>query len=82
MRVLPRTPGHTLEPCTGARTAHKGGSVNIKKASMRSPVLQADTGTGQFRELESARRRLAIRLVTALSAAGLLIVLVNWISNS
>jgi hypothetical protein len=56
--------------------------VNIKKASMRSPVLQADTGTGQFRELESARRRLAIRLVTALSAAGLLIVLVNWISNS
>lgn len=51
------------------------------KKPMRNAVLQADTGTGQFREQESSRRKLAIRLVTALSAAGLLIVLVNWISS-
>jgi hypothetical protein len=48
---------------------------------MRNAVLQPETGTGQFRELEAARRRLAIRLVTALSVAGLLIVLVNWIGS-
>jgi hypothetical protein len=38
-----------------------------------------DTGTGQLLRLEHAKRRLAIRLVTALSGAGLLLVLAAWI---
>jgi hypothetical protein len=37
------------------------------------------TDTGTFLALEPARRRLAIRLVTAVSAAGLILVVTAWI---
>jgi hypothetical protein len=35
----------------------------------------------KLESLESARRRLAIRVVYALSAAGLLAVVINWIAG-
>jgi hypothetical protein len=38
-----------------------------------------DINTGTLPTLEHTRRRLAIRLVTALSGAGLLLVLAAWI---
>ena len=41
--------------------------------------MDMDTGTGQLLSLEHTRRRLAIRLVTLLSGAGLLLVLAAWV---
>jgi len=50
--------------------------------AIRAPCAKAqsvDTNTGTLPNLEQARRRLAIRLVTALSGVGLLLVLAAWI---
>jgi hypothetical protein len=40
---------------------------------------RVDVNTGTFPALEDARRRLAIRLVTVLSGAGLILVIAAWI---
>jgi hypothetical protein len=41
-------------------------------------VLRPASGTGRFNRVEDSRRSLAIRVVTWLSAAGLLLVLAAW----
>ena len=41
-------------------------------------VLRPPSGTGRFNKVEESRRGLAIRLVTLLSGAGLLLVLAAW----
>jgi hypothetical protein len=51
-------------------------------STIRAPCAKGesvDINTGTLPTLEQARRRLAIRLVTALSGAGLLLVLAAWI---
>jgi hypothetical protein len=63
-----------------AQRCAKDGSVDIKKnRSTADLAVRADASSGQLRALEDSRRRLAIQLVEALSAAGLLVVLLQWV---
>jgi hypothetical protein len=54
--------------------------VDIKKnRSIADLAVRADVISGQLRALEDSRRRLAIRLVAALSAISLLVVMLQWV---
>jgi hypothetical protein len=50
-----------------------------KNRSIADLAVRADVISGRLRALEDSRRRLAIRLVEALSAIGLLVVMLQWV---
>jgi hypothetical protein len=90
MRDLPRPSGDRLL-ISGNRQVHalinaqrcaRDGSVDIKKnRSIADIAVRACASCGQLRAQEDSRRKLAIRLVEAVSAAGLLVVVLQWVAS-